>query len=54
MLRHQANIPWETCASHNLMDCFYSVSCHKTHFLGGMFPSFSSSELMPPTEEGGP
>lgn len=42
-VRHQANIPWEACASHNLMDCFYSVSCHKTHFLGGMFPSFSSS-----------
>lgn len=29
--------------SRNLMDCFYSISCHKTHFLGGMLPSLSSS-----------
>lgn len=31
---NQANIPWETSYKPQPMDCFYSVSCHKRHFLG--------------------
>lgn len=55
-LGHQAIIcPGKHRAHHrqNLTDCFYYISCHKTHFLGGYTPASPPLSFCSPLPEEG-